>query len=237
MLRSPGTKATTIYLPHKQKTNKKGKCSFGCSSNLWKAHFACSQRLQSTHKNTSFVHNLYQAIISIFMHKRFLPRRLYHNPLERHRRFSLSLSFSFHCAYIVAAAAMLNCRFGNLRIFFGLFLLLESASENPVLKQSTSKSYRLYVRAYILHDPMLHIAYEKNCMYVTFFPYRQEDGATSEKKQPIKLNSNRIYGMPEERFLWLSCNFSMMVLVSIQCVIGNVVHEHFVVSDYFIYFE
>lgn len=58
-----------------------------CNSNLESAKFCVC-----AHKNTSFVHNLYQAIISIFMHKRFLPRRLYHNPLERHRFFS-----PFHC--------------------------------------------------------------------------------------------------------------------------------------------
>lgn len=165
MLELPGTKSDYNLSTEQTEDEQKKPC---CNGNLESAFCV----LMST-KNTSFTHNLYQAIISIFMHKRFLPRRLYHNPLERHR------FFSFHCVYIVV-------RFENLSIFFGVVVV------GKCIRKSGFKAINQQFVSSI-HFTWPDATHRLQKLYVCdVFPYRQKDGAT--KKKPNSIRTFSIFG-------------------------------------------
>lgn len=108
----------------------------------------------------------------------------------------------------------------------------------PVLKQSSSNSYRLCLSMHFTWPDAAHISPNEKSEYVTFLPYHQEDGATENQQQQIQFkpntpntpNAGRAFSLSHAIFL------SMMILVCTYNVICCVVHEHFVVFDYFIYF-
>lgn len=82
---------------------------------------------------------------------------------------------------------------------------------------------------------MLHIVY-KNCMYVTFFHIVRK--MVQRKKKRIQFEPS-VYSVRNagRAFFALMQFFDDGFRTYKYNVIGSVLHEHFVVSDYFIYFE
>lgn len=204
----------------------------------WKAQNFAFSAYTNTHENPWFVHNLYhgliwKAIISIFMHKRFLPRRLYHNPLERHRFFSA------HSIVFTLFVAALDCTFWKFvdRFFAAVAgkciqSFIRFQSNQPVIRISSMWE----------HDPCYtYCRSSKNVWICVVFAVSSGRWCNRKKQQPQIQYNPSVRNAGRAFSLSLSSSlvqlFSMMISVRSYNITCCVVHEHFVVSDYFIYFR